>query len=95
MNILDEIVRNARNGSGPCAGCPAHKSTQGWCVNPGLSNSSGKLMFVTQEPSHCINWEEFPSWSEYNVTFTKKFITWPGGKSIQRNYLDPLSMSIS
>lgn len=95
MFSLDAIVRNAQNGNGPCAGCPAYKATQGWCVNPGLSNFKGKIIFVTQEPSHDIKWEEHRSWSEYNELYTKKFINWPGGKSIQQHYLAPLNLSIS
>jgi len=95
MSSLDDIVRNAQNGKGPCAGCPAHKATQGWCVNPGLSNFKGKIIFVTQEPSHDINWKEHRSWSQYNEVYTKKFINWPGGKLIQKHYLDPLNLSIS
>jgi uracil-DNA glycosylase len=90
----NDIITNAQTGNGPCAGCPAHKATQGWCVNPGLSNFSGKLIFVTQEPSHDIKSEDHRPYSKYNELYTKKFINWPGGKYIQKHYLDPLNLSI-
>ena len=94
MIDLNDIVTNAQTGEGPCTDCPAHKVTKGWCVNPGLSNFDGELIFVTQEPSHDINWGKYNSWSEYNKIYTLKFINWPGGKSIQSNYLDPIDLTI-
>jgi uracil-DNA glycosylase family 4 len=95
MIDLNDIVTNAQMGRGPCGDCPAHKVTKGWCVNPGLSNFDGKIMFVTQEPSHDIEWGKYSSWSEYNKIYTLKFMNWPGGRSIQKNYLDPIDLTIS
>lgn len=90
----DRIVENAQSGTGPCATCPAHDATGGWCVNPGLSNPGGRVTFVTEEPSHSIDWNRFDSWTEYNQEYTQKFRNWRGGRFIQRHYLGPIGLTM-
>jgi len=85
MNELDEIVSNARNGVGPCAGCPAQADTQGEFVNPGLLNYNADLMFLTMDPSHFIDWTQYDDWSAYNADKGHEFKTnWPGGNAISK-----------
>ena len=93
--LLDEIVANATAGTGPCEGCPAHESTGGWCVNPGLSNPDGEVMFVTEEPSHDIDWGRHDDWSAYNERVMDWFPDARGGKAIQERYLDPVGLDLS
>ncbi|MWV38835.1 uracil-DNA glycosylase family protein [Natrialba sp. INN-245] len=94
MNLADEIVRNAQEGDGPCASCPAHEATEGWCVNPGLSNPDAEVMFVTEEPSHSIDWGRYETWASYNEEYTRKFQGWKGGRFLQRQYLDPFGLAL-
>lgn len=94
MRLADEIVSNAKEGTGPCAGCPAHETTGGWCVNPGLSNPRGRVVFVTEEPSHSVNWDAHESWQEYSEEYTRKFRGWKGGRFLQQHYLGPFGLSI-
>lgn len=94
MTAPDDIVQNAQTGTGPCAGCPAHDATAGWCVNPGLSNRNGTIMFVTEEPSHSIDWDRFESWDGYNEEYIRKFRGWKGGRFIQQHYLRPFELTM-
>lgn len=85
MNELNEITFNARNGAGPCFGCPAQEDTQGEFVNPGLLNYNAELMFLTMDPSHYIDWGEYNDWSAYNADKGHEFKTnWPGGNAISK-----------
>ena len=92
--LLDEIVTNATAGIGPCEGCPAHERTGGWCVNPGLSNPTGEVMFVTEEPSHNIDWDRHDDWAAYNEHTMGWFPDARGGKAIQERYLDPVDLDL-
>lgn len=93
--LLDKIVANATSGTGPCEECPGHESTGGWCVNPGLSNPNGEIMFVTEEPSHNINWNRHDNWAAYNKHAMGWFPDARGGKAIQKRYLDPVELDLS
>jgi len=85
MKELDEITSNARNGVGPCAGCPAQADTKGEFVNPGLLNYNADLMFLTMDPSHYIDWTQYDDWSAYNADKGQEFKTnWPGGNAISK-----------
>jgi uracil-DNA glycosylase len=104
MNFLDTIIQNARSGIGPCSDCPAYEETKGRYVNPGFSNFTGKIIFVTNEPSHfapgdpnhIFSWENYASWAEYNKVIKRKFFhEWPGGRWLQKHFLYPLSLSAS
>lgn len=104
MNFLDTIIQNARSGIGPCSACPAYEETKGRYVNPGLSNFTGKIIFVTEEPSHfspgdpkhIFNWENYASWAEYNKVIKRKFFQeWRGGRWLQEHFLNPLNLSAS
>lgn len=83
--FLDRIVDNARAGTGPCAGCPAQRDTNGRLVNPGLIDPNADLMFLTMDPSHYTDWETYADWAEYNAAKTEMFIERaPGGKAISK-----------
>lgn len=87
---LNEIVRNARAGEGPCLGCPAHADTAGEFVNPGLLNYDADVMFLTMDPSHYIDWTTYDDWSEYNAEKGELFRNkWRGGNAIKK-LLHPL-----
>lgn len=78
--FFEEIIQNARGGTGPCEGCPAQLDTRGSNVNPGLIDPTAELMFLTMDPSHPIDWSNYDVWSEYNVETSRFFIEeWPGG----------------
>lgn len=92
--LFDEIVQNARNGTGACSGCPAtnvmradgESLSEG--VNPGLGHINATVMFVTIEPSpahgESIDWAAY-DWSEYNDRYYDRLInSWDSGKAIQR-----------
>lgn len=92
---LNQIVENAQTGQGPCNGCPAHEDSCGENVNPGLLNyDDAELMFLTLDPSHPINWQQYDSWEEYNNEFARKFARWRGGRRIQR-MIAPLQLGLS
>lgn len=80
----DEIVQNAQQGVGACAGCPANEDTEGQFVNPGLLNTDAEVMFVTMDPSHRTNWDSFPGWAEYNADKSPKFKQWRGGRALSK-----------
>lgn len=71
--FLNEIVRNAQQGTGPCQGCPAHEDTGGRLVNPGLLNPDGDVMVLTMDPSHYTDWDEYAGWAEYNEAKSTMF----------------------
>lgn len=84
-NPIEEIVENARSGSGPCAGCPAHRDTGGEYVNPGLLNYEADIMILTMDPSHSVDWDAYDSWDQYNAKKGHQFKTeWPGGSALNR-----------
>lgn len=91
--FFDRIVENAQRGQGPCESCPAHETLEGRLVNPGLLNQNGELMFVTEEPSHLTDWEEYDSWAEYNEEWGEKFKRYDGGQFIER-LLEPTSLTL-
>jgi uracil-DNA glycosylase family 4 len=91
---LDPIIANARNGRGPCEGCVAHTSGNSRLVNPGLSNYSGELMFVTEEPKHSVNWDDEEGWAEWNERFMRGFDNASGGEYI-KTLLQPLDISMN
>lgn len=85
MNELDEIVSNAREGNGPCDGCPAQLDTHGEFVNPGLLSYEADLMFLTMDPSHYIDWTTYEDWSDYNADKGEQFKqNWPGGRALSK-----------
>lgn len=94
-DLLNEIVTNATAGVGPCEGCPAHESIGGWCVNPGIGNPSGEVMFVTEEPSHHIDWDQHEDWTAYNERTMGWFPDARGGKAIQQRYLEPMGLDLA
>lgn len=82
---FDEIVSNAQAGDGPCAGCPAQADTEGQFVNPGLLNPDADLMFLTIDPSHYIDWNQYDDWAAYNANKGRQFKRdWPGGTAIAK-----------
>lgn len=81
---LSEITENAHGGHGPCEGCSAHESGGSEFVNPGLSDPDGELMFVTDEPRHPTDWNNFDTWHEYNETWTRRFARARGGQFVNR-----------
>lgn len=83
-NDPEEIVQNAQNGDGPCAGCSAQEASNSDFVNPGLSNPNGELVFVTEEPRHLMNWDAYETWTEYNEAWIRRFANARGGRFIER-----------
>lgn len=90
---LDEIVENARTGTGPCAGCPATTETRSdgeprsMGVNPGLGQYDADVMFVTIEPSPAhgklIDWEAY-DWDTYNDRYYDRLLRqWDSGRAIR------------
>ena len=84
MSRLNEIQSNAQRGLGPCEGCPAHEASGGRLVNPGLGNPNGMVMFMTDEPRHLTEWDEYDSWEEYNDEWMSRFAGAKGGRFITR-----------
>lgn len=82
MEQPDQIRHNARNGVGPCNGCDAHEKGQGELVNPGLFDPASDLVFMTDEPRHLTDWDEYDSWSEYNEYRSESVADARGGKFI-------------
>lgn len=81
--LLNQIIHNARNGKGACNDCPAQHDTKGQFVNPGLLNPEAKVMFLTMDPSHHIDWNAYDDWSAYNADKSRLFKNkWPGGNAI-------------
>lgn len=77
---ISETIENARTGTGPCAGCPAVADGRSACVNPGLFDPDGELVFVTIEPSHLTDWDGYDNWEAYNDRTTRRFLEdWSGG----------------
>lgn len=86
---LEELRHNALKGKGPCRDCPAFRDGRSCRVNPGLFNPEGEVMFVTIEPSHQFDWDEYDGWDDYNRTISRKFLEeWSGGP-ILRELLEP------
>ena len=81
---LDAIRQNAQEGMGPCKGCSAQCASEGRLVNPGLGNSDGEVMFVTDEPRHPTDWSKYDSWEEYNEEWMRRFANARGGRFINR-----------
>jgi len=90
---LNEIVANARTGTGPCNGCPAthetredgHSRSEG--VNPGLGHYDADVMFVTIEPSpphgKVIDWETY-DWTGYNDRYYDLLLeNWDSGEAVR------------
>jgi uracil-DNA glycosylase len=71
-------------GVGACASCPAHETHGGRLVNPGLGNPEGDLIFVTEEPRHIVDWDEYENWREYSEEWTSRFAQAAGGRMIDR-----------
>lgn len=93
MDSLDTIADNARTGDGPCVGCDARETGGCKFVNPGLLNPRGRLLFVTDEPSHAPNWDKHDSWESYNSYWGNRFKQLRGGRFITR-LLQPVSLSL-
>lgn len=82
---INELRNNALDGEGPCEECPAFSDGRSSRVNPGLFNPDGELMFVTIEPSHSFDWEDYEEWDDYNDDISRKFIEeWTGGPVLQK-----------
>lgn len=79
-----DIVGFARDGDFHCAGCPAHQSNNCNYVNPGLSDYSADIMFVTEEPKHHVDWDNEVSWGEWNKKFMSRYSSTPGGQFMNR-----------
>lgn len=90
---LDEIVANARAGTGPCEGCPAtceeradgRSRSEG--VNPGLGNYDARVIFVTIEPSpshgRAIDWDAY-DWAGYNDRYYERLLDhWDSGAAVR------------
>lgn len=93
-DLLNDIVYNAQHGCGPCEGCPAQEDTGGRLVNPGLLNPDGDIMFLTMDPSHYTDWDQYDDWSKYNEAKSDMFIERaPGGRKLTQ-LLDPLGYSL-
>ncbi len=84
MHRPDTIRENAQQGIGTCADCSAHETHGGRLVNPGLGNPEGELIFVTEEPRHIIDWDEYENWREYAEKWTSRFAQAAGGRMIDR-----------
>lgn len=84
MHRPDTIRENAQRGVGACTGCPAHETHRGRLVNPGLGDPEGDLIFVTEEPRHIIDWDEYENWTEYNEEWLPRFARANGGRMIDR-----------
>lgn len=84
MKRLDDIHRNAEQGEGPCAKCPAYETHESTLVNPGIGNPDGELLFVSEEPRHIMDWETYDSWRAYNETWMPRFADATGGRMIDR-----------
>lgn len=81
----DDIVSNAKNGTGPCRSCPAQQDSHGRFVNPGLIDPSADVMVLTMDPSHRTDWSRHDSWGDYNQHTARQFINrWPGGKALRK-----------
>lgn len=89
----DRIIHNAKNGSGPCDGCPAQRVHEGEYVNPGLLDPDAELMFLTMDPSHEIQWDNYVDWADYNESYSRKFATWRGGQKITE-LIEPLELGL-
>lgn len=84
-SLLNQILHNARNGVGACAGCPAQNDTKGQFVNPGLLDPEARLMILTMDPSQFIDWDTYEDWSAYNDEKSQLFRNkWPGGNAIRK-----------
>jgi uracil-DNA glycosylase len=94
MVETDSLVSNARNGCGRCDGCPAHRSGRSKYVNPGFFNPDANVVFVTIEPSHRFNWDDYENWEAYNATLSQRFRdAWTGGQRLER-LLEPFSFDL-
>ncbi|MCT9098171.1 uracil-DNA glycosylase family protein [Haloarchaeobius sp. HME9146] len=87
---IERVRQNALDGGGACAGCPAHEDGRSCRVNPGLFDPDGDVMFVTIEPSHQFDWDDYDDWAEYNDEITEKFMDqWTGGPILEK-LLEPI-----
>ncbi|MFB1064102.1 uracil-DNA glycosylase family protein [Natrinema sp. H-ect4] len=53
-------------------------------MNPGLGNPNGELVFVTEEPRHLVDWDEYEGWETYNEEWMPRFAEASGGRMIDR-----------
>lgn len=79
-----DIVEYARSGKHHCKGCVCHDSENSEFVNPGLSDYSSDVMFVTEEPKHQVCWDEEVDWEDWNEEFMMGYETAPGGEFMNR-----------
>jgi uracil-DNA glycosylase len=97
--LFDEIIQNARSGTGACTGCPATSTTRAdgeslsEGVNPGLGHRDASVMFVTIEPSpahgESIKWDAY-DWAGYNNHYYEQLVdSWSSGEAIQ-SIIDPI-----
>lgn len=80
----EAILENAQCGEGPCANCSVQKQTQGQFVNPGLGNVNADVMFISEEPRHIPDWDEYDSWAEYNEVWWPRVKRARGGRFLAR-----------
>jgi uracil-DNA glycosylase len=92
MEQPDQIRRNAQKGVGPCEGCSAHENTDGEWVNPGFFDPTSDLVFMTDEPRHATDWDEYDEWSEYNEYSSKRIAK--EGKELISSLLEPFDYTI-
>lgn len=85
-----DIVEYARNGKSHCEGCEAHDTNNSELVNPGLSDYSADIMFVTEEPKHPVDWDNETSWEDWNEGFMREYYASPGGKFMNRLLKDTM-----
>ncbi|WP_435348648.1 uracil-DNA glycosylase family protein [Haloarchaeobius sp. HRN-SO-5] len=87
---IERVRTNALEGRGRCSDCPAFEDDRSCRVNPGLFDPHGEVMFVTIEPSHRFDWDDYEDWAEYNEVITRKFVEeWTGGP-ILAELLEPI-----
>lgn len=87
---IERLRDNALEGRGACRGCPAFEDGRSRRMNPGLFDPSGEVMFVTIEPSHRFDWEDYADWDAYNEDITRKFLEdWTGGPILE-SLLSPI-----
>jgi hypothetical protein len=93
MKQPDQIRCNAQNGVGPCKGCDAHEKQQGELVNPGLFDPTSDLVFMTDEPRHPTDWDEYDNWVEYNEDWSQRVASGNAGNFIPK-LLEPFDYTI-
>lgn len=71
----DGLVNDARDGTGPCDGCPAQADNRSQRVHPGYFDyDSPEIMFIGIEPSHKANWDKYGTFEEYSDVSGEKFL---------------------